>query len=550
MGFMDRPEAVSTGDEAAPIDAQTIPGLLADRARRYPAADALAGPDGRMTYAELHRAALDVTRAAMAVGVHPGDRMAIWAPNSARWIVTALGLLGAGAVLVPIGTRLRGPEAAEILARTRCRMLFTVRGFLGTDYPRMLAETDCPPTGLESLVLLSDGAPGGLGTSPGPLVPWSAFIDNGRGTTRADAIDRAASVPPDAISDILFTSGTTGAPKGVLTTHRRTLAVFDRWATVVTLRRGDRYLLVNPFSHTFGYKAGIVACLLRAATMVPVDRFDPARVARLIDSERISVLAGPPTLFADLVETGRRWPTVRLAGTGGAAIPAALLERLRRDLGIPHVFTAYGLTESVGVVAVCPPDAPAELVATTVGKRLPDSEIRILDPHGDPVPPGTAGEIVVRGPNVMHGYLDDPRATAAAIDPAGWLHTGDIGVLDESGYLSVTDRLGDMFIVGGFNAYPAEIERILLGHPDIRDAAVVGVPDPRLGEVGVAFVVPADPARADATAILDWARGRMAGYKIPRRIRFADALPRNIGGKVRKNELRSLAAGCEGAADL
>ncbi|RDI54315.1 acyl-CoA synthetase (AMP-forming)/AMP-acid ligase II [Nocardia mexicana] len=512
-----------------------------------------------MTYAELHRAAIDVTRAAMAVGLRPGDRAAIWAPNSARWIVTALGLLGAGAVLVPVGTRLRGPEAAEILARTRCRALFTVRGFLGIDYLRMLDETGCELRDLETCVLFSDST----GDSPTPvdggrspavprgtfLVSWSEFIENGCGTALDDAEGRASSVAPEAISDILFTSGTTGAPKGVLATHQQTLAVFHRWATVVTLRHGDRYLLVNPFSHTFGYKAGIIACLLRAATMVPVDRFDPRRFGHTIERERITVLAGPPTLFGDLLESGQRWPTVRLAGTGGAAIPVSLVERMRRDLGIPQVFTAYGLTESVGVVAVCPPDAPAELVATTVGKRLPDSEIRIVGPDGEPMPPGTPGEIVVRGPNVMHGYLDDPDATADAIDAAGWLHTGDIGVLDGDGYLSITDRLKDMFIVGGFNAYPAEIERILLRHPDIRDAAVVGVPDPRLGEVGVAFLVPADPARVDASAILDWARTRLAGYKVPRGVRFVDALPRNTGGKVRKNELRSLLADSERPAD-
>ncbi len=301
---------------------------------------------------------------------------------------------------------------------------------------------------------------------------------------------------------------------------------------------GDRYLLVNPFSYTFGLEAGIVACLLRAACMVPVAHFDSAAVAELIDHERITVLTGPPTLFHDLVHTARPLPTVRLAGTGGSPIPVSLVERIRDTLGIGNVFTAYGLTESIGVVSICPPGAPAELIATTVGKALLGSEIRIIDGDGVTLSTGTAGEIAVRGANVMRGYLDNPAATAYAIDTDGWLHTGDVGVLDDEGYLRITDRLKDMFVVGGFNAYPAEIERILLAHTGIADVAVIGAPDERLGEVAAAFIVPGEPNLTEA-AVLDWARSRLAGYKLPRHIHFLDALPRNASGKVHKPDLRS-----------
>ncbi|WP_067544317.1 FadD3 family acyl-CoA ligase [Nocardia crassostreae] len=532
---MDRRYAASIGGLSSPAPVSTIPALVAERARRYPEAVAIAGPTGRLTYSELAEQTRAVTRAAIASGIEPGDRVGVWAPNSIRWILTALGMLAAGATLVPISTRLRGAETADVLARSRAKAVCTVQEFLGVDYPSLLALPD-----LEHLILLDDA----LGDSPAEwdISSWAGFLAPGTVISPETAQERTAAVDPDSVSDILFTSGTTGAPKGVLASHRQTLEVFSRWADAVTQRPRDRYLLVAPFSHTFGYKAGIIASLLRAATMVPMERFEPTRALQLIESERITVLAGPPTLFNDLLHApydDYLLGSLRLAGTGGATIPTELVERVRGDLGVPYVFTAYGLTESVDVVTVCPPDAPADLVAGTVGKALPDSEIRIVNSGGAIVETGEPGEILVRGPNVMLGYLDDPDATAATIDAEGYLHTGDVGHLDADGYLRITDRLKDMFIVGGFNAYPAEIERVLLQHPEIRDVAVIGVPDDRLGEVGRAVVVPEDPGTANASAIIEWSRTRLAGYKVPRDVVFTDALPRNAGGKVIKPELRT-----------
>ncbi|WP_228797148.1 AMP-binding protein [Nocardia nova] len=573
-----------TAEPEFPTAWATIPALVSEQARRNGPTVAIVEGRTRLTYAELHAEASRVTRAVMACGVTPGDRVAIWAPNSARWIVTALGLLGAGATLVPIGTRLRGPEAADILRRTRCRALFTVRGFLGIDYPSLLTDQGVLPD-LDFTVLLSDtstmdstgvapeiaysrrtaaarqtpddvfasaGASGshrdsaGTGAQSSPAgrrsgsapTGWRAFLAGAERIPLSDARSRTDAVSEEAVSDILFTSGTTGTPKGVLTPHRQTLAVLDRWASAATLRHGDRCLLVNPFSHTFGYKAGIVACLLRAATMFPMAVFDPRSAADLMTAERITVLAGPPTVFTDLLAMGRSYPELRLAGTGGTAIPAELIARMRADLGADHVFTAYGLTESVGVVTVCPPGTDIERTAHTVGKALPGSEIRILGTDGREVPVGTPGRIVVRGPNVMGGYLDDPDATAAAVDPQGWLHTGDVGALDSDGYLRVTDRLEDMFIVGGFNVSPAEVEQTLRGYPGIAEVAVVGVPDERLGEVGAAFVVPSGTVPFDADDLLAWCRTRLAGYKIPRTVRILDRLPRTPAGKVHKRRLR------------
>ncbi|MPY81159.1 MAG: AMP-binding protein [Actinophytocola sp.] len=505
----------------------TIPELLEHAAESYQDDVALIDEtSGRSTYAELAGQARDVTRAALALGVEPGDRVALWAPNSGRWIRTALGLLAAGAVLVPISTRFKGPEAADILARSRCRALFMVRDFLGTDYSRMLAESGVDLPELAHTVLLDDDA------------DWHRFL----ALRNTIAHNVMPSVEPDAISDILFTSGTTGAPKGAMATHRQTLDVYQRWSDVVTLRRGDRYLLVNPFSHTFGYKAGIIACVLRGVTMLPVPTFDVDEVLRLVHAERISVLLGPPTIFTGLLDHAERaahdLSSLRVLGTGGTTVPVELVERLRRELAVEQVFTAYGLTESTGVVSVCPPGADARLVAETAGTALPGTEVRIVDADGRDLAAGEQGEILARGPNIMQGYLDDPAATRAAIDADGWLHTGDIGTLDSGGYLRITDRLKDMFIVGGFNAYPAEIERVLSGHPDVSEVAVVGVPDERLGEVGAAYVVSANGTTPDPAAIIAWARERMAGFKVPREVRFVPALPRNASGKVLKHQLR------------
>ncbi|MEW2357601.1 FadD3 family acyl-CoA ligase [Spirillospora sp. NPDC029432] len=480
----------------------TIPALVEHAAAVHGDREALVDGDVRWTYAELAAEVRGAAHAAAARGVRPGDRVGIWAPNGRHWIVHALGLACAGAVLIPLNTRYKGAEAADILRRGRASALYTVNGFLGVDYPGLLAGEDLPD--LARTVLLDEEY-----AAPEVKLP---------------------EVAPDDLSDIIFTSGTTGRSKGVLTTHGQNLRVFAEWSRSVTLRPGDRYLLINPFFHTFGYKAGILACLLNGVTMVPEPVFDLERVVARLAEERISVLMGPPTVFHSLLELPERPAhAIRLAGTGAANVPVDLIRRIREELGVPSVFTGYGLSESCGVVSVCPPDADAETVATTTGPALAGTEVRI--------DAGT-GEILVRGYNVMRGYLDDPAATAEAIDADGWLRTGDVGVLDGRGHLAVTDRLKDMFVVGGFNAYPAEIEGVLVTHPAVADAAVVGVPDGRLGEVGAAYLVVRSPV--EPAGLAAWLRERLANFKVPRYFHVVDALPRNAGGKVLKRELRKM----------
>ncbi|MEV5548282.1 FadD3 family acyl-CoA ligase [Streptomyces sp. NPDC052309] len=501
-------------------------------------AEALVDGEVRWSFARVRDEVHAAARAAVAHGVGPGDRVAVWAPNSRQWITAALGAVSVGAVLVPLNTRYKAAEAADIVRRSGAQVLFTERGFLGTDYVAMLTASGEDLGQLRSIVVLR-------GDATEDAVPWDAYLAAGEAVPGAERSSRAAAVRPEDLSDILYTSGTTGRPKGVMITHEQTLRVFGTWSRTVTLRPGDRYLLVNPFFHTFGYKAGVLACLLSGATMLPEPVYDTDRILSRVAEEKVSVLMGPPTVFHGLIRHPRRaehdLTSLRLAGTGAATIPAELIEEIRQALGAQDVFTAYGLSESAGVVSVCPVDADAHTLALTVGPALPGTELRIVDADGRVLPPGQPGEVVVRGYHVMLGYLDDPEATARAIDADGWLHTGDVGVLDERGYLSITDRLKDMYVVGGFNAYPAEVENTLRGHPDIAEVAVVGAPDDRLGEVGVAFVVPEDGAHPTQADLTGWARERLANFKVPRHFRLVPELPRNAGGKILKAELRRAA---------
>jgi acyl-CoA synthetase (AMP-forming)/AMP-acid ligase II len=320
------------------------------------------------------------------------------------------------------------------------------------------------------------------------------------------------------------------------------LRLFHGWAAATTLLRGDRMLIATPFFHTFGYKAGWLACLLVGAAIVPMPIFDARRAWRHITEDGVSFIAGPPTLYQSLLaeeaELGGRHG-LRVAVTGAATVPPLLVERMQRDLGFETVLTGYGMTEC-GTITMSLPGDPISRIANTCGKALPFLELRCIDEGGEAAPAGAPGEVTVRGPGVMLGYLDDPKSTAEAVDAEGWLHTGDVGVLDADGYLRIVDRKKDMYICGGFNCYPAEIEKQLAGHPAVATVAVIGMPDERLGEVGAAFVTLHAGRQATEAELIAWARENMANYKAPRRVLFLDALPQNAAGKIAKDQLRSL----------
>jgi HIP---CoA ligase len=481
----------------------------------------------------------------IAAGVEPGDRVAIWAPNGAGWIVTALGAHSAGAAIVPINTRWKGAEAAYVLAASKAVVLVTTDGFLGSDPVGMLRDTGTPLPHLRRIVVL-DGQAGAAKGPDGIVVePCHVFASHGDEVPEAVAVARRDAVRPTDPSDVLFTSGTTGRPKGVVMTHGQTVSQFREWCAFAGLQAGDRYLIVNPFFHMFGYKAGWLASLLQGATIFPVPVFDAARVLELVERERITVLPGAPTIYRMLLDcpdrAKRDLSSLRVAVTGAADIPVALIEQMRAELPFRTIFTGYGLTEA-GTCTGSRPDDDAETIATTAGRAMQGLEVIIAGQDGQELPRGETGELLVRGYSVMRGYLDDPKATAAAIDERGFLHTGDLATMDGRGYVKIVGRLKDMIIVGGFNVYPAEVENALLAHDAIGSVAVIGVPDPRLGEVGMAYVVPAAGQKVDADAIVTWARERLANYKVPRYVIGVGELPINAAGKVMKDELRARAA--------
>lgn len=530
---------------------QTIPRLVLAAGGQFDAHHAIEDGSATLTYRDLATAGLRAAAAFVAAGIGRGDRVAIWAPNIHEWIVAAIGLQSAGGVLVPLNTRLKGGEAAYILEKSGARILCAVDEFLGNRYLDMLREAKGGPAGnrpvadltqLERIVVLRSDA---QAKPHGGCLSWADFLALGDSIPPERARAIAESVSPDDLSDILFTSGTTGKPKGVMTTHAQNLRVFEVWSEVVGLRADDRYLVVNPFFHGFGYKAGWLASILRGATILPQAVFDVDAVLRRVATERVSVLPGPPTLYQSILahpdRTKYDLTSLRLAVTGAAAIPVELIHRMRRELTFETIITGYGLTESTGVVSMCRYDDDPETIATTSGRAIPDIEVRCVDEHGLEVPRGQPGEVIVRGYNVMKGYFDDPVATAEAIDAEGWLHTGDVAVMDERGYLRITDRIKDMYIMGGFNCYPAEIENILCGNETVAQAAVIGVPDERMGEVGMAFVVPRPGTAPTADSIIAWCRQHMANYKVPRFVEIVDSLPLNASGKVMKFVLRERA---------
>jgi acyl-CoA synthetase (AMP-forming)/AMP-acid ligase II len=503
----------------------TIPRMVRASAERFGSQDAIVDGPRRLTFLDVEAEMVAVARSLLARGVERGDRVALWAPNSAAWVTAALGVLATGAWLVPLNTRLKGDEAAFILGRTDARLLFAADGFLGTGYVDAVRAAAPGLRALGDAIVLP--LPG-ESTATG----WDDFLAEGAAVPIERIEAAIAAGAADDVSDVVFTSGTTGTPKGVLLRHGASLRGFEHIGERFSLGPGDRYLIPTPFFHCFGYKAGWMLSLLAGATAFPLAVFDADEVLTLLEQERITHFPGPPTMFTAILDHPRRderdLRALQHAFVGAATIPAVLVRRLRDELGIGAVLSAYGLTENHALGTATAPDDGPEVVATTVGRPLPEIEVRLADD----------GEILIGGPFHMSGYYDEPEATAATVVD-GWLHTGDVGAFDERGYLRITDRKKDLFIVGGFNVAPAEVEQALLGLAGVAQVAVVGMPDDYFGEVGAAFVVVRDGAGLTTDDVLAYAREHLANYKVPRRVEVVEALPLNATGKVLKGELRA-----------
>ncbi|MDG1062164.1 MAG: FadD3 family acyl-CoA ligase [SAR86 cluster bacterium] len=505
----------------------TIPALIKHQAESLGSKPALISDHETLSFLELDNLSTNIATHLIDLNILPGDRVAIWAPNMNEWVLAAIAIHKVGGVLVPINTRMKGKEAAYILNNSESKILFSVKTFLGTDYFQLLKNEDLPY--LKYQISLDETE------AIDSKIPFSTLKDK--------TLDvQLPEVTETDMADIIFTSGTTGKPKGVISSHLQNIKVFDYWSTYIGLNENDRYLIINPFFHTFGYKAGWLAAVMRGVTAYPCPIFDADKIIQTINKEKISMLPGPPTLYqsiltSQLIET-MDISSLRLGVTGAASIPIQLIKDMKEILGFETVITAYGLTESTGVVTMCTPNDDYETIATTSGRAIADVEVKCVDQDNQVVSAGEPGEILVRGYNITQGYFNNPQATQEAIDDDGWLHTGDIGILDSNGYIKITDRSKDMFIVGGFNAYPAEIENILCDHPAISQSAVIGVEDERMGEVAKAFVVLKPYQDLDADSLLQWSKDNMANYKVPREVEFVRELPTNAAGKIMKYLLK------------
>ena len=529
----------------------TIPRQIRSSAVAYGSRQAVSDGDVSLTYDELAESSLEVARALISTGVAPGDRVAIWAPNSHHFVRMVLGTQSVGAIVVPINTRYRAAEARELVARTSARVALVHSGFLGFDYRSALVNTsvdrEANTHSVESLEVVVD-----LGTSQAVgsaaranIFGWDEFAALAKQTPVKSAVRRADGVGPADLSAILFTSGTTGKSKGVTLAHGASLDLYRNYADIWGLRTGDRYLVSLPMFHAGGINAGILTCLVQGLTIVPMAVFDTVETMKIVARERITVMNAPPTVILSILDHPHRHTfdlsSLRTMATGAAVVPVAMVERAQTELPFEHFITAYGMTECYGTATMCRIDDSNETIANTNGRPVPGVRLRVVDNDGNDLPSGVPGEILISGPNITPGYWQGGDVvTPATVD--GWLHSGDIGTIDASGNLKITDRLKDMFLVGGFNVSPAEIEQVLTRHPAVGEVSVIGVPDQRLGEVARAYIIRKPDSNLTEDEVIAWCRERIANFKVPRSVVFIDTLPRNASGKVLKIKLRQTAS--------
>ena len=524
------------------FEKQTIGTLPAHAARRWGPREAICFKGRRITFAELAAGVDRVARGLIALGIRPGDKVALWMLNRPEWIEAAFAVIRIGAVLVPINTRLRTEDVAYILDQSDSTTLILAERSGPVDYLGMVREL--VPLGVPSertrlpklrhVVLLSDERRAGT-------LAWEHLIADGAAIEEAALAARAAAVDPEDLAFFMYTSGTTGVPKGAMHAHRLVRNVTDR-AFRLAITREDVIMMYLPLFHLFAFSEGMLTSMVTGARQVLTEGFDPAESLDLIERERATVLHGFDTHYKDLLEVQERHPRdVSSVRTGilaaGMQSSTAIARRARELLG--RFVSGYGMSE-IGVgVAIGALDSTPEQSCEASGYPAPGYEVRIVDPGtGREQPAGVPGEIFARGYSLMRGYYNRPEATAAAIDADGWLHTGDMGLLRADGHLRFMGRYKDMLKVGGENVDPMEVEAFLMAHPGITLAAVVGYPDARLSEVGVAFVrrEPGRPLTVDE--VLAHCRGRIARFKIPRHVIFVDEFPMTSSGKIQKAKLR------------
>ncbi len=532
----------------------TMGALLEDIARRFPDNDALVYPDRglRLSYRQFDALCDRVAKGLLAIGIKKGDHLSIWATNVPEWVVLQFATAKIGAVLVTVNTSYKSAELEYVLNQSDSNTLFLVQGFKDTDYVEtvnaVVPELKATPFGqlaceklpfLKNVIFLGGAAPAGM-------LAYAELEQRGAQISDAELAAVKATLDEHEVINMQYTSGTTGFPKGVMLTHHNIINNGFNIGECMKFTEKDRLCIPVPFFHCFGCVLGVLACVTHGSTMVPVETFAPEAVLKAIEAEKCTAVHGVPTMFiAELEHPAFRKYDLTSLRTGimaGSPCPIEVMKRVIRDMHASDITIAYGQTEASPVITQTRTDDPIELRVATVGRALPNVEVKVVDIEtGESLPPGKQGELCSRGYLVMKGYYKMPEETARAIDTDGWLHTGDLAVMDENGYCKITGRIKNMIIRGGENIYPREIEEFLYTHPKVSDVQVYGVPDKKYGEQVMAAVKIKDGASCSEEEITEFCKGRIANYKIPRYVRFVDEYPMTASGKIQKFKLREMA---------
>lgn len=541
-------------EEAFTVRERTLGQILDETVSKYPDNDAIiyVDRDYRQTWTEFSATVDQLAKGLMALGIQPGEKVAIWATNVPYWVSLMFATARIGAVLLTVNTNYRETEIRYLLKQSNCQNLFVIDGFRDHDYvdciykvvPELRRQERghlrCPDLpDLKRVMFLGPEKHRGMFSIP-EIMALSVMI------TDEEYEARKAAVKPDDVVNMQYTSGTTGFPKGVMLTHRN-IGNNGYWIGKHQLLSGkDRVCLPVPLFHCFGCVLGVMACVNHGATMVILESFSPIQVMASVDEERCTGLYGVPTMFLALLEhkafSKFDFSCLRTGIMAGAVCPEPLMRRVMEDLYMKEITICYGLTEGSPVMTQTRVDDSVERRVQTVGRAMPGIEVSIVDQEtGLEVPRGTQGEVCCRGYNVMKGYYNMPEATKATVDADGWLHSGDLGVMDDDGYVTISGRSKDMIIRGGENVYPREVEEFLMGMEGVSDVQVVGVPSRKYGEEVGAFILARDNTDIRPEDIRDFCRGKIAWYKIPRYVAVLDAYPLTASGKIMKYKLREMA---------
>ncbi|MEA3209489.1 MAG: fatty-acyl-CoA synthase [Chthoniobacter sp.] len=535
------PPSYSSGVSRQPLIGKTIGAMLDDIAAEFGANEALVSvfEERRLTYTQFREEVDRCARALMALGVEQGDRVGMWSTNCAAWVIVQFATAKAGAILVNINPAYRLQELEYTLAQSECSALVIGEGFKDANYAEMVAKLRGKLPGLRRVVSLVP--------EPG-MLSWDDFMKGHAQVEAAALAEREAALDFDDVINIQYTSGTTGFPKGAMLTHHNILNNGFWVGERMRLTGRDRLCIPVPFYHCFGMVLANLACVSHGATMVlPAPHFSPLQTLETVARERCTALHGVPTMFIAELEHPRfrdfDLSTLRTGIMAGAPCPVEVMRRVMQEMHLAEITIACGMTETSPVCNMTEVDDPIEVRVGTVGKVMPHQEQKIIDPTtGRTLPRGEPGELCYRGYQVMRGYFKNPEATRQTIDESGWLHGGDLAVMDQRGYVKITGRLKDMICRGGEKIFPREVEEFLFTHPKIAEAYVIGVPDEYYGEQVVAWVRLKEGGTLTSEEVITFCRGQIMDYKIPTRVKFVTEFPTTVTGKIQKYKMRELSA--------